>query len=94
MNDELTRILTGLATQAVNNLGASVVITAPNGQQLFIPVQLPGTNDGAQSSLLSGFKINLTLKQKPNLPHVTDSVGKFVTDQGPRLLWTWATAKP
>ncbi len=74
----------------VTTLQPHVVVTAPDGSQLWIAIAIP--TSGGQSSLsdlFAGFKVSLALQALPTTGNVTDSAVEFAAAQGWRLLAGW-----
>ncbi len=75
----LTQLLAQIGGEALNKTGLHVVITAPDGEKLFVPVTMPTAGEGDSRSLWpSGYKIGLALGDVPNLPNVTTAAGSFL----------------
>lgn len=66
-----------------------VILTAPNGQELWIdvtPPQVAGQSDTAPSLWPNGFKTSLGTGEPPALPNVTTSAPQYFAQQAPTLL--------
>jgi len=86
----LTQLLSNVGGVAVDTFKPHVVITAPDGEQLWIPVSIPNSGgSGDDSSLLSGFKIKLAFQSIPSADHITDSTLSFASSQSLPLLTAW-----
>jgi hypothetical protein len=84
--------LLGAVSGGINQLGLHILVTAKDGSQLWIPVQLPTQGESAQTSLWpDGLKVSLAMASPPNAPHVTTSAATFIGSQSWALFWGWFT---
>jgi hypothetical protein len=91
MSFQLADIL-GAASGGINQLGLHILLTAADGSQLWIPVQLPVAGESSQTSLWpDGLRVSLAMGVPPALPNVTTSAPSFIGAQSWSLFWGWFT---
>jgi len=76
------------AKPILNGIKPHVVLTAPNGERLFIDVTPPADSAPETDTTLwpNGFKLSLATGNPPQTSDVTTSPGTFFLNQSPALL--------
>lgn len=91
LSDIIAQTARRIGVSAVDAFKPHIVITAPDGEQLWVPVSIPtGGGSSSETSLWpNGFKLSLVLQDMPQSETVTDSAASFLASHSLDLLKGW-----